>query len=55
MDKQNRNRFTDTEQKQAVATGKWHKGMNKIDEGDGEAETSSYKINKLQKYNLQHW
>ena len=39
--------------KQVVATWKWHKGMSKIDEGDGEAETSSYKISKSQRWNVQ--
>ena len=46
MNKQNRNRVTNTEDKQVVARGEEGQRMNEIGEGNQQVQTSSYKINE---------
>ena len=43
--RQSRNRVTDTESKQVVATKEWCEWMSEIGEGDSKVQASSYKIN----------
>ena len=56
MNKQNRNRLIDTENKltsgHPSGTSGW---FSEIGEGDPEVQISSYKINKSQGCNVQHW
>ena len=51
--KQNESRFTDTENKWVATRGK-EGGGSKIDEGNKEVQTSSYKISKSHECNIQY-
>ena len=51
--KQNESRLTDTENKWVATRGE-EGGGSKIDEGNKEVQTSSYKINKSHECNIQY-
>ena len=46
MNKQNRNRLTDTENRRVAARGKRSEAMSETGEGDDEVQTSSYKTSE---------
>ena len=48
------NKAVEKENKQVVARGEQGRGMSEIVEGDWKVQTSSYKTNESQEWNVQH-